>query len=46
MRLATGVGRLDWSAVKPLLDRHLGGLGIPVPVYTTHHAGQQADEGL
>jgi O-acetyl-ADP-ribose deacetylase (regulator of RNase III) len=45
-RLATGVGRLAWSDVKPLLDQHLGGLKIPVLVYTTYHAGQQANEGL
>lgn len=45
-RIATGVGRLDWNAVKPLLDQHLGGLQIPVVVYTTYHAGQQADEVL
>ncbi len=45
-KLATGVGRLDWDAVRPLVDKHLGGLGIPVIVYTTFHAGQAADEAL
>ncbi len=45
-RLATGIGRLDWNTVKPLLDQHLGALKIPVLVYATYHAGQQAEEGL
>jgi O-acetyl-ADP-ribose deacetylase (regulator of RNase III) len=45
-RIATGIGRLAWSDVKPLLDQHLGALKIPVLVYTTYHAGQQASEGL
>jgi O-acetyl-ADP-ribose deacetylase (regulator of RNase III) len=45
-RLATGVGSLDWSEVEPLIEAHLGKLGIPVIVYTTFHAGVAADEGL
>lgn len=45
-RLATGIGRLAWNEVKPLLDQHLGGLDIPVLVYSTYHAKQQASEGL
>lgn len=45
-RLATGVGGLDWQDVKPLLEHHLGDLGIPVVVYDTYHPGQSADEGL
>lgn len=45
-RLATGVGRLDWAQVRPLIDKHLGDLGIPVVIYTTFHAGQAADENL
>ena len=28
-RLATGVGGLDWELVRPLLDQHLGQIGIP-----------------
>lgn len=43
-RLATGVGGLDWQAVRPLIFSQLGDLGIPVYVYTTFHAGQQATE--
>jgi O-acetyl-ADP-ribose deacetylase (regulator of RNase III) len=45
-RLATGVGGLPWEQVKPLVERHLGELGIPVIVYETYHAGAKADEGL
>ena len=45
-RLATGVGGLDWDLVRPLIHQHLGPLPIPVIVYTTYHAGQQAAEPL
>ena len=45
-RLATGVGRLSWDEVRPLLKRHLGDLGIPVVVYTEYRAGVEAEEGL
>ena len=44
-RLATGVGGLDWPAVKPLIEQHLGGLGIPVYVYATYRPGVAAAEG-
>lgn len=43
-RLATGVGGLDWDAVKPLVKHHLGDLNIPVYVYTHYEKGVQADE--
>jgi O-acetyl-ADP-ribose deacetylase (regulator of RNase III) len=43
-RLATGVGGLDWKDVKPLMEKHLGHLSIPVYVYGTYHAGVQAEE--
>lgn len=43
-RLATGVGGLDWEEVKPLIENHLGDLQIPVYLYTTFHAGEQAGE--
>jgi len=43
-RLATGVGGLDWEQVKPLIERHLGDLAIPVYVYTTYRKGEQAKE--
>ena len=45
-RLATGVGRLDWSDVRPLVEQHLGDLGIPIVVYTEFHQGMQAKERL
>lgn len=45
-RLATGVGGLEWAQVKPLVEKHLGELGIPVIVYETFHAGVKGDEGL
>lgn len=45
-RLATGVGALPWSEVKPLIQQHLGGLGIAVRVYEVYRQGQQADEKL
>lgn len=43
-RLATGVGGLDWSEVKPLIYQHLDGLKIPIFVYTEYHANQAAEE--
>lgn len=43
-RLATGVGGLDWAEVKPLIEHHLGGLGVPVYVYAHFVAGQKAAE--
>lgn len=43
-RLATGVGGLDWSEVQPLIQTHLGGLKIPVFVYTHYQSGVQAAE--
>lgn len=45
-RLATGVGGLAWSDVKPLVQQHLGDLGVPVLVYEVYRAGVQADEKL
>ncbi|GAB1388731.1 MAG: hypothetical protein AMXMBFR78_02190 [Rubrivivax sp.] len=43
-RLATGVGALDWAEVKPLIQQHLGSLGIPVIVYEVYRKGVKADE--
>ncbi len=43
-RLATGVGGLEWSEVKPLIERHLGDLDIPVYLYVTYRPGQAAEE--
>ena len=43
-RLATGVGGLDWAEVQPLIQGTLGDAGIPIFIYTTFQAGQQAKE--
>ena len=43
-RLATGVGGLEWEQVQPLLESHLGKLGIPVYLYTTYRKGVKAPE--
>ena len=44
-RLATGVGGLDWEEdVRPLIERRLGDLDIPVYLYTTYRKGVSADE--
>lgn len=43
-RLATGVGGLDWKAVHPLIDQHLGSLAIPVYLYSAYRKGVQARE--
>ena len=43
-RLATGVGGLAWSVVRPLLEQHLGKLKIPVLVYTRYEKGVVAKE--
>lgn len=43
-RLATGVGGLEWSEVWPVIEERLGGLAIPVYVYSEYHAGQAANE--
>ncbi len=45
-RLATGVGGLDWSEVKPLIETQLGDLQIPVLVYSVYIKNQQAKEQL
>lgn len=43
-KLATGVGGLEWKDVRPLIDQHLGDLGIPVYLYATYHPKQPAAE--
>jgi O-acetyl-ADP-ribose deacetylase (regulator of RNase III) len=42
-KLATGVGGMDWEDVKPLIDKHLSNLDIPVFVYTKYIKGQAAE---
>jgi O-acetyl-ADP-ribose deacetylase (regulator of RNase III) len=43
-RLATGVGGLDWSDVKLLVEKHLGSLDIPVFIYAVYHKNVAAME--
>lgn len=43
-RLACGVGGLNWDDVKPLIEKQLGDLGIPVYVYTSYQKGIKANE--
>lgn len=43
-RVATGVGGLDWAEVRPLIDKHLGDLAIPVYVYGVFHKDVAASE--
>jgi O-acetyl-ADP-ribose deacetylase (regulator of RNase III) len=43
-KLATGVGRLKWEEVLPLIKKHLGDVNVPVYVYSTYHKGQKAQE--
>jgi O-acetyl-ADP-ribose deacetylase (regulator of RNase III) len=45
-RLATGVGALDWSEVKPLIAKYLGDLNVDVIVYKEYHKGVKAPEQL
>ena len=45
-RLATGVGELEWKDVWPIVQERLGGLNIPIFVYTEYHTGQRANEPL
>ena len=45
-RLATGVGGLKWEDVKPLIQKHLGDVGIPIIVYNEFHVSVAADERL
>ena len=43
-RLACGVGGLDRNDIKPLIDRQLGDLNIPVYLYTNYQQGVKANE--
>ena len=44
-KLATGVGRLEWDEVLPLVKEHLGDLKVPVYLYTRYEKGVKANEG-
>lgn len=43
-RLATGVGALPWSEVKPLLEHHLKASATVYYVYETYRPGEKAKE--
>ncbi len=43
-RLACGLNGLDWSEVRPLIDKQLGDLGIPVYLYANYQKGVRATE--
>ena len=43
-RLACGLTGLNWEEVKPLIEKHLGDLGIPVYLYVTYQKGVKAAE--
>jgi O-acetyl-ADP-ribose deacetylase (regulator of RNase III) len=43
-KLATGVGGLEWAAVKPLIENQLGDIDVTVYVYADFKPGQQAQE--
>jgi O-acetyl-ADP-ribose deacetylase (regulator of RNase III) len=43
-RIATGVGGLDWALVWPAVQDRLGGLDIPVYLYTDFQSGKRARE--
>lgn len=45
-KLATGVGRLSWSEVKPMIESHLGNVSARVFVYEEFHKGEKAEESL
>jgi O-acetyl-ADP-ribose deacetylase (regulator of RNase III) len=43
-RLACGINGLDWNDVKPLIEKQLGELDIPVYVYANYQKGVKASE--
>jgi len=43
-RLATGVGGLDWKAVRPLVQSQLGDVDADIYVYARYVPGKKADE--
>jgi O-acetyl-ADP-ribose deacetylase (regulator of RNase III) len=43
-RLACGVTGLEWSEVKPLIEKQLGDLSIPVYIYANYQKGIKASE--
>ncbi len=43
-RLSCGINGLGWSDVKPLIEKQLGDLDIPVFIYVTYQKGVKANE--
>ncbi len=43
-RLACGQTGLDWQEVRPLIDKHLGDLNIPIYLYVKYQKGIKAQE--
>lgn len=43
-RLGCGVGGLNWDEVKPLIEKQLGDLDVPVHLYATYQKGVKANE--
>jgi len=43
-KIATGVGALEWTDVKPIIEEFLGNLEMPVFVYSKYVKGQAAPE--
>lgn len=43
-RLACGLGGLDWEDVRPVIEKQLGDLNIPVYLYSTYQKGVKACE--
>jgi O-acetyl-ADP-ribose deacetylase (regulator of RNase III) len=43
-RLASGMTGLEWDEVRPLIEKHLGDLKIPVYLYVNYQKGVKADE--
>jgi len=43
-RLACGMTGLEWADVKPLIEKQLGDLGIPIYIYATYQKGVKANE--
>lgn len=43
-RLACGINGLDWNEVKPLIEKQLGDLDIPVYIYANYQKGVKASE--
>jgi hypothetical protein len=42
--MAAGVGGLDWEDVRPLIEKQLGAIAIPICVYESYRPGVAAKE--